>query len=608
MMIARLEEVVDLSFGGKAYGLSLLAQNGFCVPETYCILPIDEVEGIDEILRQNLLSVLGEKSEYHLAVRSSSTNEDLSSESKAGHFLTIIDRFDMDGLIASIKKVAQSGDDMGIVLQEAIDSEVSGVFFTSHPLSYSRKKGLLSYTEGMGEKLVSGMAAGCDVEVDFLNFDDERFIEIVEKTKELEAKLGYPLDVEWCIFKGKTYYLQCRPVASITSIESGVYKVESKQPLPEVIKSHDKVQLRLEAEKNGIFVSDAYVSVCNHSQKTAADIECNIEASSFCKGYSAVMVYPRQLSDKVIRSFVGNDDNIRQCIGQCYRYGIRSYPEHESLQGCLDSFHNSAADEYWVSGVIIQEVFDAIYTGIAQRVDDGFVVEITRGHFLTKGNVVTSQYHVKDRKILSKREAHQQVSYRIVQGHVVECECYDEYRNLVSLEDSQILEIIDAFSSVIEKGDRVAEFGLVQDRFDLIPYLIDFVDSEKNSALVGTDISDGIVSRGKRIGTIKIIEVDDEGFNLHFHDKHEKKDTISEDIIFVCRTPSISLLDVIAKYDNDKISFVFAEGSVLCHLAVVLREKGIPAIFSDIDGIEKGKYVLDAETTGLKGRERLHRV
>ena len=105
---------------------------------------------------------------------------------------------------------------------------------------------------------------------------------------------------------------------------------------------------------------------------------------------------------------------------------------------------------------------------------------------------------------------------------------------------------------------------------------------------------------------VRRIEDKYDSLDKHFHDDVEAIEQISEEVIFLCQTPSISLLDLISKYDSKKIAFAFAEGSVLCHLAVVLREKRIPAIkIGDIDSIAEGWYVLDAETQGIRGKERL---
>ena len=590
-----IKNVIDNSYGGKAYGLSLLNKHGLNIPITYCIAPREEIEldGIAELEKNGF---------YHVAVRSSSIIEDAADESKAGCFITKIGNYTRDQLKIVIKQVRSHGEQMGIVVQQAIDAEYSGVVFSSDPLTYSKKRGVLSFVQGMGAQLVGGQA-GEDVEVDFDGYNGP-FYTVVRDVKKLENKLGYPIDVEWCMKDGQIWYLQCRPITSITKIKSGYYKVDERIIcLPVQLTLHDKIKLRMDAQRDDIFISDAYIHVKNTAWNQKATNE--IKISPYCRGYSVVITYPDRISEKVIRSFVGSNEKLSQGIGKCYRYGIRSYPKYQGLDECINSFHEMAND-YWVSSVIVQEVFDAIYTGIIQKIENGYLIEITKGHFLTKGNVITSQYYVSDGQVVSKNEIHQHEWYRIVQGHIIQCECFDDDNTYVSINSDEIKDIVDSFSKIIESEGRVVEFGLLRDCTDLIPYLIDFVDTDEGTHISPSDIEEGIISRGKRKGRILKIEDSKNALDKHFHDKINSAEQKAEDLIFFCKTPNITLLELLNEYDNSRISFVFEEGSLLCHFAVVLREKGIPAVkIGNVSDIKEGWYILDAETNGLSREGRL---
>ena len=270
----------------------------------------------------------------------------------------------------------------------------------------------------------------------------------------------------------------------------------------------------------------------------------------------------------------------------------------------VKEFHRKTEEEYWISAVIIQEIFDAAYTGIVQKADDGYIIEITKGHFLTKDNNHTSQYYIKDGVVSSKNENHQENWYRIIQGHVIECFCNDEKNSLVSISDVQVESIIDSFSSILEKGNRVVEFGLIRQGNYLVPYLIDFVDSDDKISELS--IRDGIISTGKRCGRIRHIKCDEDALNAHFHDSRDNIIQESEELIFLCETPNIALLNLIDKYDNSKIAFAFEDGSFLCHLFVLLREKGIPAIkIGKADFPENSYCEIDAQTDGITIRDRI---
>lgn len=124
------------------------------------------------------------------------------------------------------------------------------------------------------------------------------------------------------------------------------------------------------------------------------------------------------------------------------------------------------------------------------------------------------------------------------------------------------------------------------------------------------DIKKGILSRGKREEIICHVSVDDyDSLNMHYHDVSKTMKKNNDKIVFFCKRPDIGLLDILNKYDNSNISFVFAEGSILCHLAVILREKNIPAIiigeFQRFEYLNGVKCLIDADESSLIGKERV---
>lgn len=143
-------------------------------------------------------------------------------------------------------------------------------------------------------------------------------------------------------------------------------------------------------------------------------------------------------------------------------YGIRSFPEYEDLSNCINSYTDLVAEDYWISAIIIQEIFDPKYTGVIQQMSEGFIIEITRGHFLTKGIVPTSQYIVsKEGNVLERIEVHQETWLKIIEGHVVYCVCNNEEDTLVTISDNVIKFMLEYFSSVLKKETNIVEFGLL---------------------------------------------------------------------------------------------------------------------------------------------------
>ena len=623
-------------FGGKAFGLSMLHKQGYKIPRTIIIQATNCVEDIDtpdfqDALLENLLPFeINEK--YDLAVRSSCTNEDAFGNSMAGHFDTFIGNMSFDEVclnlkkvISGLKKVTVANCKMGVVIQEKIDAEFAGVLFTSDPISYSKKQMVISYTKGIGDKLVSGEVSGTDIIVTMKGNDyaivgeentliNDTLLMLARDGKNLESKLKYPLDIEWAIVGTNIIYLQCRPLANITSIHSSFFLVNKQNisSAPAQLVSHDKVQLRLSAQETNTFISDAYVYIKNTCDSN--DILFEIPTSEFCKGHSAVIIYPQRLSNKVIRSFVGDKKKVLNSLADCHRYGIRSFPQYENLNSCLNNYCSLLYDEYWVSTTILQEIFDPLYTGVIQKIPEGFVIEITRGHFLTKGVVPTSQYIVNvDGIVLERTEVNQHTWLKIIEGHVVECtnDKGKQKQSLVSLNEEEIQTIVKCFAPIIKTDTNVVEFGVLKHKDFIKPYLIDFVDENSPINISSMDIKSGIISCGCVTGkSVYIKSGENNSLDAHFHNVLEEDKTLrsNEHIVFFCKNPELALLYFLEKYNPKNIGVVFENCAMGAHLAVVLREKGIPAIkvsSSSWKMVQNEICTIDSKTPNISPKERL---
>lgn len=632
-------EIVDLSslnnsnkkFGGKALGLALLNDNGFCIPSSIFVEATDNISDIDDKEFQcklaEKLTPLEDNGCYNVAIRSSSLNEDAFVNSLAGHYKTIIGEMNFGELIDGMKEIIlslgwDSRDKMGIVIQEMIDADYSGVIFSSNPLNYSKGEMIISYTHGIGEGLVSGKVHGTDILVRItdsgLEFNDEpkfgfELSEVLCRSmKTLEQKCNYPIDVEWAIKDNCIIYLQCRPISSITGIASGVFPVaqESLRNIPKPLQSHDKVKLRLLAQNSGIAISNAYLFVQNECMGYRLS-DGTIPKTENCTGYSAVVVYPKTISNKVIRSFVGDKKQINDSAMGCCRYGIRSFPKYKNIMECVHSFLQLAKDEYWVSAVILQEIYNPMYTGVIRKEQEIYLVEITKGHFLTKGVVPTSQYILRNKELVSKQEIEQERWYELIEGHVIECVCNEGADKRVSLSLNELRTVIDAFEQILSSDAVVVEFGILKGQSkDVIPYLIDFVDNSSGNEIKTADIESGIISKGKRSGIIRHISLESyDSLNIHYHDSIESEEKKADNIVFFCKRPDIGLLELLHSYDNSKISFVFAEASILCHFAVILRERKIPAVvigeFQKFEYPNGKKCTVDADEENLVRQERI---
>lgn len=211
-----------------------------------------------------------------VAVRSSATAEDLPDLSFAGQQETFLNVRDADALLHALvscwgslwtaraigyrarNAIDQTQVALAVVVQQMIDSEVSGVLFTSNPLTGLRAETVIDATLGLGEALVSGL-----VEPDHYVVETEtgriltrtlgsKAISIrsargggVARTEEdaaahqalpdpairelaaLGAQVaghygGEPQDIEWAWADDRLYLLQARPITSLFPLPSSL--------------------------------------------------------------------------------------------------------------------------------------------------------------------------------------------------------------------------------------------------------------------------------------------------------------------------------------------------------------------------------------------------
>ena len=229
------------------------------------VIPAEVSESIREIYDSIF------QSQLPVAVRSSATAEDLPTSSFAGQqdtYLNINEFVDLLDSVRScwaslwsaraIKYRSQLGIDqesvaMGVVVQQMIPAEVSGILFTANPVTGARDELVVNSSVGLGEAIVSGNVTPDEFVIDrqSLEIKSSRIGAKETKTVSLSdqgtgsksvslsqrnessidpnalAKLGelclaveylfenVPQDIEWAIAAGKTWILQSRPITNL---------------------------------------------------------------------------------------------------------------------------------------------------------------------------------------------------------------------------------------------------------------------------------------------------------------------------------------------------------------------------------------------------------
>lgn len=245
----------EKTVGGKAYNLDILTNNGINVPKWFVVTSTEDNFEVQE--------------DKLYAVRSSAVGEDGSGNSFAGQMESflyvkpddikakiqdVIDSANSDRIKFYREQKGLSSDNIkvGVIVQKMINSDVSGVAFSSNPITGKRNEILISSVFGLGEGLVSGELNADTYSVEDnkitknivekpykIVFDenkgygtkqvenenpsessltDAQIKEIAQEVKKIVKIYGKPQDIEWAYEGGKLYILQARPITTLENI------------------------------------------------------------------------------------------------------------------------------------------------------------------------------------------------------------------------------------------------------------------------------------------------------------------------------------------------------------------------------------------------------
>jgi rifampicin phosphotransferase len=215
------------------------------------------------------LARLGEQAAY--AVRSSATTEDSPTASFAGQHDTYLN---VSGPAAILRDVSRcwgslfteravtyrmrNGFDhrsvqMAVVVQQMAFPQAAGILFTADPVTSSRKVASVEAGFGLGEALVSGVvnadtfkvrdgeivarsvaakqiavhpSPGSGTQVQAVAparqgqpaLTDAQVVRLVQLGRRIEAYLGHPQDIEWCLVDDEFWIVQSRPITTLFPI------------------------------------------------------------------------------------------------------------------------------------------------------------------------------------------------------------------------------------------------------------------------------------------------------------------------------------------------------------------------------------------------------
>jgi phosphoenolpyruvate synthase/pyruvate phosphate dikinase len=220
-----------------------------------------------------------------VAVRSSATSEDSSSAAWAGQLDSFLNTTEKT-LLENVKRcwaslftpraifyrfekgLHETKISVAVVVQKMVDSEVSGIAFSVHPVTQDRNQLIIEAGFGLGEAIVSGQITPDSYVVEKSprriidknvseqerglykistggsewesvkekgaqqKLSDKQIMELTEIILRIEKHYGFPCDIEWAFEKGKFYIVQSRPITTLID-------KENDKEMPSVSGKHD---------------------------------------------------------------------------------------------------------------------------------------------------------------------------------------------------------------------------------------------------------------------------------------------------------------------------------------------------------------------------------
>ncbi|MBU4458809.1 hypothetical protein KKF60_02855, partial [Patescibacteria group bacterium] len=213
----------------------------------------------------------------YVAVRSSATAEDSSSAAWAGQLESYLNTTEKN-LLENVKKcwaslftpraifyryeknLHKQKISVAVVVQKMVDSEISGVAFSVHPVTQDENQLIIEASFGLGEAIVSGQVTPdsyvvekkprriIDINVNIQDrglyrakingsewksipkkigekqvLSDKQILKLSELILKIENHYGFPVDIEWAFANNKFYIVQSRP---ITTLGDKITKIE----------------------------------------------------------------------------------------------------------------------------------------------------------------------------------------------------------------------------------------------------------------------------------------------------------------------------------------------------------------------------------------------
>lgn len=555
--------------GGKAASWVRLREAGLLVPDGFAVAA--GATSDDPAVAEHVAALLSRRRVRALAVRSSGVGEDGAETSMAGLFESFLDvPPTLEAVVTAIRRCRAAGESararsafgravpMGVLVQEMIDPRCSGVLFTRDPMGGDGM--VVEAVAGHLGRLVGGAADAArwtlccrTAGTPYPEVDDDELHALGEL---VERVVGAPADIEWALGPDGLVVLQARPITNLDrdagrGLTLVAVTANNAPKLPREVRQHDKIALRVVASELGIAISNGFVALA--SFPSPADVQQAAARLLAWGEFIAVLLVPFDLEGQIFR-----------------RFGTGATAEHD-----IASFANAVGQKHDRFAFLLKELQDTAMTGVAVRLPDGSVhVEIVEGHFVTKGFADPTVYRLgPSGELLAHAPGRQDLAMQVVGGRKVRM----PVERPPTATAAQLASVRHATLGLATRyPDAGIEFGFTP--------MGDFflVDLYQSAATRPPDRGD-VLSEGRVVGRVRVLHLPEdaveESIERHVHSRgDDAAGARTEAEIVVVRRPLHVLDRLIYEAAPDALGFIVEGGALLCHLAVVMRERGVPGL------------------------------
>lgn len=560
----------------------------------------------------------------YVAVRSSATAEDSASAAWAGQLDSFLNTTE-ETLLQNVqrcwaslftpraifyrfeKELHQTKISVAVVVQEMIESEVSGIAFSVHPVTEDYNQLIIEAGFGLGEAIVSGSitpdsyvvekeprriidtnvskqerslhrasAAGKNdwamvpyVRQEVQKLSDEQVLELAELILRIENHYGFPCDIEWAFEGGKFYIVQSRP---ITTLSLRTQQIEPEKNIENLLGHIDRWQRLFRVQGLRFLIDDIWM--VHYRTLNALVVVLNDEYTS----YLPLDVVSRTLAAGA--DLISDAEQFKQ-----YEEEFRAYMEETAAYAAAFDFADASKDDVADLLQRIPRLFlyysktEFFYTDDAYRLfektrDAGLGERLEcMGQIKNDGRAFLNKFFFGADAVLTKLLEDLSIRFG-VSARILQQYSREEILGLFEgkrVGDKDIKERDDAFY-FLGKGDTVVIKTGSGAKSDL-EYFIGDSNGKHTETISGTS-----AHTGSARGIARIIR---SGYD-NFDSLHHLMDAMQEGDILIAETTSPELMPACQKAGG----IVTDQGGMLSHAAIVSRELGIPCIVGTSNATE----------------------